>query len=507
MSVAEATDGGWRARNHPEDRGRIDAAWSHCVQTGEAYDQEMRTLLPDGDYHWFRVRAFPRLDKAGNVVRWYGSVENVHAQQKLAELALQASEEEMRSFIELSPQAPWVALPDGTQVSVTSKFRHVVPIPLGADRFSEWEAMMPTEDFARVMASWNEAIETRTPFDVEMRLKAETGGYRWFRSRSFPKLDESGEVVRWYGVLEDVHDSKMTQVSLQESEERFRRIYYESPLGIILTRAEDGRILEINPAGARLLEYAPSELIGQTLEGIVQRDEADTPAGRRLTAKEGWQPLERRFSTKSGKIVMVRIRACRLTQADGQPDQILGLWEDITGQRQNELALIQAQKMEAIGTLTGGMAHDFNNLLGIIIGNLDLLREIRPDDTELTDLGGEALDAAIRGAELTRSLLAFARRQPLRPRRLELDIVIGGQMRLLSRLLGEDIEIELDFADDICGVVADPAQLEAALTNLATNARAAMPPRRETDDRDQPSAARRRICRPPIPTFRLATMR
>jgi nitrogen-specific signal transduction histidine kinase/CheY-like chemotaxis protein len=163
-----------------------------------------------------------------------------------------------------------------------------------------------------------------------------------------------------------------------------------------------------------------------------------------------------------------------LTLTDGQPDQILGLWENITGQRQSELALIQSQKMEAIGTLTGGMAHDFNDLLGIIIGNLDCC-EIRPDDADLTELGAEALDAAMRGADLTRSLLAFARRQPLQPRRLEVDIVIGGQMRLLSRLLGEDIEIQLNFAEDTCGIVADPAQLEAALTNLATNARAAMP--------------------------------
>jgi PAS domain S-box-containing protein len=474
MSVAEVVDGGWRARNHPEDRNRIDAAWGHSVQTGEPYDQEMRTLLPDDNYHWFRVRAFPRLDESGNVVRWYGSIENVHA-RKLAELALQASEEEMRNFIELSPQAPWVAMPDGTQVSVNSRFDQEVSTPLGVDRFSDWEAMMPREDFARVMASWDEAIRTRTPFDVEIRLEAKTGGYRWFRSRSFPKFDESGEIARWYGVLEDVHDRKLTQISLQESEERFRRIYNESPLGILLVRAVDARILDINPAGAKFLEYTPSELIGRSLDGIALQDEPGTPTGQPLTEERRWQSLERRYATKSGKIITTRVRACRLPHIEGQPEQILGLLEDITGQRQIELALIQSQKMEAIGTLTGGMAHDFNNLLGIIIGNLDLLREIRPDDAELTDLGGEALDAAMRGAELTRSLLAFARRQPLQPRRLDLDIVIGGQMRLLSRLLGEDIETKLDFAEDICAIIADPAQLEAALTNLATNARAAMP--------------------------------
>jgi signal transduction histidine kinase/ActR/RegA family two-component response regulator len=139
------------------------------------------------------------------------------------------------------------------------------------------------------------------------------------------------------------------------------------------------------------------------------------------------------------------------------------------------LQLVQAQKMEAIGNLTGGMAHDFNNLLGVVIGNLGLLLDLRSGDAEVADLAGDAIEAATRGAELTRRLLAFARRQPLQPRRIDVNELITEITKLLRRTLGENMEISLELGADTWPVVADPIQLDATLTNLAVNARDAMP--------------------------------
>lgn len=143
--------------------------------------------------------------------------------------------------------------------------------------------------------------------------------------------------------------------------------------------------------------------------------------------------------------------------------------------RRTEARLVQAQKMEAIGNLTGGMAHDFNNILGIVIGNLDVLRGRCAAEPETDELAREALEAALRGAELNRRLLAFARRQPLQPTRLDLNALIESIVTLLRRVLGEQIEITLDLGRETWPVVLDEAQLEAAITNLATNARDAMP--------------------------------
>jgi signal transduction histidine kinase/CheY-like chemotaxis protein len=143
--------------------------------------------------------------------------------------------------------------------------------------------------------------------------------------------------------------------------------------------------------------------------------------------------------------------------------------------RQAESQLIQAQKMEAIGNLTGGMAHDFNNLLSIIIGNLDMARASETLGEDDMALIGDAIEAALRGAELTRRLLAFARRQPLSPQRVDVNALIEDFVKLLRRTLGETIAISLDLADDLWPVVADPVQIEASLANLATNAKDAMP--------------------------------
>ncbi|MEJ0012713.1 MAG: MASE4 domain-containing protein [Bauldia sp.] len=159
----------------------------------------------------------------------------------------------------------------------------------------------------------------------------------------------------------------------------------------------------------------------------------------------------------------------------GQTAQLKGTVRDtLARQAEIESQLRQAQKMEAIGNLTGGMAHDFNNLLAIVIGNLDMLVNRRKDDGDVQELGNEARDAALQGADLTRRLLAFARRQPLEPQQVNLNDLISNHAQLLRRLLGAQIEVKLHLSAGVWPAIIDPTQLEAAITNLAANARDAM---------------------------------
>jgi two-component system cell cycle sensor histidine kinase/response regulator CckA len=149
--------------------------------------------------------------------------------------------------------------------------------------------------------------------------------------------------------------------------------------------------------------------------------------------------------------------------------------EERAERKRLEEMLRQAQKMEAVGQLTGGLAHDFNNLLTIIVGSLELLLTHSEVDARAQEMGQSALRASLRGAELTRQLLAFSRRQSLETRHFDLNELVAGTTELLRRTLGEDTEIELHLGADVWPALADPTQLEAALTNLAVNARDAMP--------------------------------
>jgi len=265
--------------------------------------------------------------------------------------------------------------------------------------------------------------------------------------------------------------------ALRTSEDRFRSIVAAISEGIFLVDAT-GKFTEVNEPGSRMFGYEPGELIGRDIEalssGVTPYTQLEAQQNIERAAASGEpQRFDWRCKAKDGRLFWADI-SLRFASI-GRENVALSVVRDLTERRAIEDQLRQSQKMEAIGQLTGGIAHDFNNLLGVIIGNLDLLRIDRLDDAELDDLSGEALNAALTGADLTRSLLAFARRQPLQPQRIEIEGLLRSTVKLLARVLGEDIEISLRLGEARCHVLADRAQLESALTNLATNARDAMP--------------------------------
>ena len=250
----------------------------------------------------------------------------------------------------------------------------------------------------------------------------------------------------------------------------------------LITTDRKGTIQSFNKACISLFGYAPEEVLGQNVHILMPEPYHSEHNGYLAAYLQtavpkiigiGREVMGRR---KDGTTFPMELAVGE--SAQGGNHAFVGIIRDLTERREADKQrdqLRQAQKMEAVGQLTGGLAHDFNNLLAIIIGNLDLLREIRQDDAMTDELVCDALESALRGADLTRRLMAFARRQPLQPERADINELIGSIVKLLTRTLGENIAIELALSPNIWPVQIDRAQFEAVIANLATNARDAMP--------------------------------
>src|SRR5437588_602611 len=271
-------------------------------------------------------------------------------------------------------------------------------------------------------------------------------------------------------------EHRRNQEELRLSEARYRSLVQSAVYGIFQASV-DGKFLAVNPSLASMLGYkTEAELFALNLD----RDVFQDPRGReRLLADFAdsgrWEGLEVQMKRRDGNPITVRLSGRIVNDSEGRPLYSECIVEDITEHRALEQQLRQAQKMEAVGRLAGGVAHDFNNLLTVIKGYTELVLEDLGKDYPHKDELDESLKAADRAASLTRQLLAFSRQQVLAPRILNLNTVVNNMQNLLMRLLGEDIHLEIDLEPRLGNVKADPSQFEQVIMNLAVNARHSMP--------------------------------
>jgi PAS domain S-box-containing protein len=248
-----------------------------------------------------------------------------------------------------------------------------------------------------------------------------------------------------------------------------------SPYSIVCIDAES-RVILWNAAAEELFGYPAAEVIGHPYPLVLPEEAAEfSDRLRRLSSGEVLRNLPSHRRHQDGTTIDTSSSASAFYDAAGNLLGIMFAIEDTRERNAVQNQLRQAQKMEAIGQLTGGLAHDFNNLLGVILGNLDLLAERFDARSEEKDLTEAAIQASLRGAELIRQLLAYARRQPLAPKLTQLAPLLEATAKLLRRSLGENISLDLQVLEDIWSVRIDVSQLESSLLNLAVNARDAMP--------------------------------
>jgi len=300
-----------------------------------------------------------------------------------------------------------------------------------------------------------------------------------------PIKDASGDLVGYAKITRDLTERKKAEEVLRQSEEQFRLLVQSVTDYAIYMLDPDGRVVSWNAGAQRIKGYLPHQIIGEHFSRFYV--EEDRRAGvpqeaLRIAARDGRFEKEGWRVRKDGSKFWANIVVDAIHAADGTIVGFAKITRDITERREAEHALqearealFQSQKMDAVGQLTGGVAHDFNNLLMAVLGSLELLRKRLPDDAKMMRLLDNAMQAAQRGAGLTQRMLAFARRQELKPVALDVPRLVRDMTDLLRSSLGPTVEIEADFPESLHKVLADQNQLELAILNLAVNARDAMP--------------------------------
>ena len=307
---------------------------------------------------------------------------------------------------------------------------------------------------------WKYCRKDRVPFDAEVLLNAFT----------------SGGKVYLQAAVRDISERIAAEKALRESEERYRD-FFENASDVVFTVDIEGNLLTLNKAGEAASGYSRAEAVGLNFFSLVAAESAERAREmmrRKLAGEVDRTTYEVNLNRKDGGTITLDV-STRLVFQNGVPVGVQGIARDVTQRRRLEAELQQAQKMEGIGRLAGGIAHDFNNLLTAILGQAELARLLLDEGDQPRRELDQIVESARRAASLTRQLLAFARKELIRPQVISLNELVLEVDKLLRRLIGEHIALLTIPAPGLGSVRVDPGQLEQVLVNLAVNARDAMP--------------------------------
>ncbi|MBT9589172.1 PAS domain S-box protein [bacterium] len=348
-------------------------------------------------------------------------------------------------------------------------------------RIEEWKSRLHPADLQVTMAAVQNCREGhRSSCDIEFRLRHKDGSWRWILSQVNLVRNAAGQAERMRGSHIDITRRRQAEDALCVSEERFKNAFQYSNIGMALTSPK-GLIVQVNSRACHLLGYSESELSGMTIQDVTHPDDRDTDLRRQeqmVSGKLEAYTATKRYIHKHGQVVWALSATALVKDRTGHFAGLVWQISDMTEHRraeeqrsQLEAQLHQAMKMQSVGRLAGGVAHDFNNMLGVILGHADLaLGQLEPTQPSHGHLL-EIREAARRSADLTGQLLAFASKQTVSPRPLDLNETIVNSLRMLRRLIGEDIQVTWRPADNLWLIKMDPSQLDQILTNLCINAR------------------------------------
>lgn len=446
----------------------------------ETYTLEKRYLHRCGSVIWAEVSVSLVKDPAGVPQYLIAVTQSIDA-RKLAEAALRDSEERFRAMADNIPALAWIAEADGSIVWYNRRWHEYCGTSPETMKGWDWQSVQDPAVLPEVLKQWNASTTTGAAFEMTFPLRGNDGVFRPFLTRALPVHDKRGKVTRWFGTNIDMTE----RLAAEAANARLAAIVMSSDDAIISFAPKDGRIMTWNSSAERLFGYGEAEAVGGPKSLILP---GNHPEGK-LTDVLAWalagRPVvayETERVSKYGERIPVAITATRMLASDGRVTGVSSIFRDLRPRLQAEAALRaseeqlrQSQKLEAIGRLAAGVAHDFNNLIQAITGGLELVMDEIEPGSPAHDFVEISLSAAKRGAGLTHQLLAYARKQVLRPQAVDLAPFLTDVQRLLARTLGPRIIVRARASAGTPPVQVDPGQLETALLNLAVNASHAMP--------------------------------
>ena len=500
----------WQTLAHPDDdldatAQRIDAAIAGDTPT---YTMEKRFLRRDGQTIWLNMAVALIRDAANTPICFFILAVDISERKRAEEasrdaaLALAKSEERYRLFFENVGIGAAEIGPDGRFARVNPKLCQI-----SGYTADELLAMTPPDLHLPVNRQKGEAalagfLSGQTGQAVtEQRMVCKDGDVIWSQTIAKAIHDKDGRFERAVVIIEEINDRKRAEQSLRASERKFRKAIANAAIGFALTKP-DGAIVDVNKALCGLVGYDVHELRAMNIEQLIHPDdlaaclrEFGRLAGREIPSLV----IESRYLTKGGGSVWVRKSISIIRKANGAPQWVVALVEDITERRKAETALrrlnlelesrvqtevgireatqsrlAEAEKLAALGQLAGGVAHDFNNILQAILGGASLLKRLAAQPEQVEKIAQMIQDSSLRGAAVTRRLLALARRDELCAEPIDVGHLLAGLRDLLAQTLGDGMKVRVALGEDMPPALADRSQLEIMLVNLANNGRDAM---------------------------------
>jgi two-component system cell cycle sensor histidine kinase/response regulator CckA len=470
----------WLQSVHPEDRARVREERNRALDGTGHYNTEFRVVWPNGTIHWLLGKGEVFRDSNGKPIRMLGVNMDIN-ERKYADQALRESEERFRNMADTAPVMIWVAGTDKVLTFFNKTWLNFVGRTLEQEIDNGWVQSVHPDDVERCFASYCASFDAREPFHIEYRLRRADGEYRWVLCSGVPRFASGGVFAGYIGSDIDITDVKRAEQelvlnqALRESEEKYHSIVETMTEGVWILDHDD-RTTFVNQQMAAMLGYSVEQVLGRHLLDFKDEEARPIALQRLERRRQGiTEQYDSTFQTSDGRRLTVLISTRPLWDSDGCYAGTLGIITDITERSLLEERLHQANKMEAIGRLAGGVAHDFNNLLTVINGYSDLLlRNSNVGDRTHVQLS-EIRSAGQRAQELTNQILSFSRNQMRATDTLNLRSVIEDAEEMLRRMIGEDIELVTIFDPCLGNVRADRTEVIQVLLNLAVNARDAMP--------------------------------